>query len=172
MIGALRRLLGLQPASEVPFEVRELPVPPPSAAALFRRSFGAEPPQEPLHFVATRRGKDACVAYVHFIALEPGVFLLGGLCVDATVYRRLSREERASIARHGSLARWLMQQAIARLQGRRAVFAYTGDTRSRRDVEALGFVRDGDTPLFVQWHGASAAERAALTRRIAALGPF
>ena len=76
-----------------------------------------------------------------YTVYEPGVFLLGGLCVDPACYRLLSADERGMVAAEGSLARWLMRQSIERLRPTRAVFGYTGDTRSRRDTRALGFIQ-------------------------------
>jgi hypothetical protein len=156
-----------------PLSLAELEAPDAHVDRLFRRLFRCPPPDYPRHFVVWHRGEGAptLAAYVHFTEHEPGVFLIGGLGVDASVYRRLSPEVRAQLAGEGSLSRWLLRHAIEALGPKRAVFAYTGDTRSRRDVLALGMARSGEH-LFVQWHDQPEAQRPALLARVAALGPF
>jgi len=158
----------------LPFTLAELPRPDAEVERLFRRLFRAPAPDYPRHFVAYHsEGADRrLAAYVHYTAPEPGVFLIGGLSVDASIYRRLSPEQREAVAREGSLSRWLLEESITALEGKRAIFAYTGDTRSRRDIEALGFARAAGAFLWVQWHAEPGEARAALIARIEALGPF
>ena len=157
----------------VPFTVRELPAADAAAAALFRRAFGGPPPGIPRHFVAIADSNGGAVAgYVHYRFFEPGVYLIGGLCVDARQYRKMPAAQRESIAREGSLARWLSRESIAALGAKKAVFAYTGDVRSRRDALALGFQAADHPYLMVQWHDVPAAERPAIEARVAANGPF
>ena len=156
-----------------PFSVEERASPDAAMDALFQRAFRSPPPSFPRHFVcvhgATPLG--AC-AYVHFTAFEPGVYLLGGLCVDARIYRQLAPHERAAIASRGSLSRWLMESSIASLGPKRAVFAYTGNIISRRDTAVLGFALARPPYLIVQWHSEAPGERAAVVERVARLGPF
>ena len=102
----------------------------------------------------------------------PGVYLCGGLCVDTRVYRSLDAPSRATISREGSLSRWLIERSIAALAPLRAVFAYTGDARSRRDAFAVGYVPAAGDHLLVQWHGEPATSRAALVARVEKLGRF
>ena len=140
---------------------------------MFRRSFGGSPPDVPRHFVAIPDSNRGLVAgYIHFRFFEPGVYLCGGLCVDSRIYRHLAAAERDSLAREGSLARWLSRESIAALGPKKAVFAFTGDTRSRRDAMALGFHATTYSFLLAQWHDISPAERLAVERRVAANGPF
>ena len=143
-------------------------------AALFERSFGAPPPDFPRHFVVrTLRGPEPGVCgYIHYTLFEPGVYLLGGLCVDTRVYRRLASDIRGEIAKHGSLSRWLLAQSIQGLGDKCAIFAFTGNSVSRRDCEALGFVAASGPHLIVQWHAEPPDARAALVQRVEALGPF
>jgi hypothetical protein len=156
-----------------PFEVAELGDADARVAALFYKSFRSTAPDFPRHFVAFRTSSHNSIAgYVHFTTYEPGVFLLGGLCVDSSTYRRLTTIERALVAAEGSLARWLMKRSIERLVAVRAVFGYTGDARSRRDATALGFVQAAEPFLIVQWHQQPQPTRAALVAAIDALGPF
>ena len=158
----------------VPFTLAELLHPDPEVDALFRRLFLSPAPAFPRHFAAyCGTGKHRRLAgYVHYTVSGEGVYLIGGLCVDAAIYRSLSPGERDALAKRGSLSRWLLQESITALEGKRAVFAYTGDTRSRRDIEALGFERARAPYLWVQWHGAHPGERASLVERMDALGPF
>jgi hypothetical protein len=159
------------PAAPIPFQVRETWTAA-CAAALFRRCFRSEPPEYRRHFVAMRPSDELVAGYIHFTEFERGVYLCGGLCIDARLYRRLSPGERAAIAGRGSLSRWLLDEGIAALGHKRAVFAYTGNILSRRDVFALGFVPAAGRFLLVQWHQEPGHSREALVRRVEALGPF
>jgi hypothetical protein len=158
----------------VPFAILGLDEPTQGVMSLFQRAFKSVPPDFPRHFAAIFRedSVERVAGYIHFTKFDDGVFLCGGLCVDASVYRRLSPEERSATAMQGSLSRWLSVQAIAALGPKRAVFAYTGDARSRRDAAAIGFKPAGSEHLFVQWHDEPVAQRQALLARVAALGPF
>jgi hypothetical protein len=170
MMQRLRRLIG-RTAVHKPFVFEEVSRPDEQAAALFTRCFKAAPPDIPRHFVA--RFLDHSVrGYVHLMPIEPGVFLVGGLCVDVSIYRALSPQARKEIAKHGSLSRWLLAQAIEMAGTKRAVFAYTGDTMSRRDCAALGFVDAAGDYLVVQWHNEPGGSRDDLIRRIDRIGPF
>ncbi len=157
-----------------PFAVREISRADAGASALFQRAFGAPPPDFPRHFIATLAadGAERVVAYIHYTEFDAGVHLCGGLCVDTRVYRELDASTRGELARRGSLARWFIDESIAALGHNRAVFAYTGDARSRRDAFALGFEPTESKYLLVQWHGEPLATRASLVARIAAHGPF
>lgn len=158
----------------LPFRVIEVARPDAAIQQLFRRLFKAAAPDFPRHFAAYHDdGRSrSLAAYMHFTVQQPGVFLIGGLGVDARIYRRLPAETRKALANRGSLSRWFSHTAIAALGPKRAVFAYTGDTRSRRDAEALGFQQTAAKYLFVQWHDETPASRAALVAQIDALGPF
>jgi hypothetical protein len=168
-----------QADARIPFRVQEIERPDSGSVALFQRAFKSPPPVEPRHFVAILQRKDGgedvhrVGGYIHFSRFEDGVFLCGGLCVDSRLYRVLSRGERAEMARQGSLSRWLSLKSIASLGQRTAVFAYTGDRRSRRDALALGFETTRAPYLLVQWHDAIPdSSRAALVSRVEAHGPF
>ena len=174
MSAIIRRLLGNFPRDQwFPFELEELERADARADALFRKSFHAPAPDIPRHFVAVHKQQRGLVAgYVHYTVYEPGIFLLGGLCVDPASYRVLKAEERRSIAAEGSLARWLIKRSIERLGPTLAVFGFTGDTRSRRDTRALGFIQAAEPFLIVQWHSQPLSARPGLIEKIAALGPF
>jgi hypothetical protein len=163
----------------MPFSVQEIERPDSASIELFQRAFKSPPPMEPRHFVAILHRNDdrenghRIGGYIHFSRFEDGVFLCGGLCIDSRVYRTLQRDERVEIARQGSLSRWLSLKSIAALGHTKAVFAYTGDPRSRRDALALGFVATQAPFLLVQWHETVPDDsRAALIARVDAHGPF
>lgn len=166
MLGWLRRL-----AAPIPFAV-EHPATASEAAALFSKSFGTAPPDFPHHFLARHGATGGIAGYIHYTEAFPGVYLCGGLCVDAHAYRQLAPRERDALRRRGSLSRWLLDESIRRLPAKKAVFAYTGNTASRRDGFGVGFVETGHRHLIVQWHAAAEAEKARLVEQVAALGAF
>lgn len=173
MKSLLGRLLApLRPARAFPFALQRPDEPDAAIAALFRRVFGAEPPREPWHFAAYPRAGGPVAAYVHYIECRPGIFLCGGLCVDARAYRKLAAPLRGRIARDGSLSRWLLARSIEALPAKQAVFGYIGSAQSRRDALALGFEPVAAPHLYVQWHACPPDLRAARTAEVAALGPF
>jgi hypothetical protein len=155
-----------------PFTLRPLAEPDEAVAALFRRAFGGEPPREPFHFAAYRNAGGELAGYVHYIEYRPGVFLCGGLCVDASVYRRLSAVDRARASKAGSLSRWLLARSIEALPRKQAVFAFTGSAQSRRDVLALGFEVAVAPHLFAQWHACGLEARPGHLAEVVAVGPF
>ena len=162
--------------------LRELEQIGPQVEALFRRSFeGRAAPRVPRHYVAFLRATQETFGYIHYHPFEPGVYLCGGLCVDASLYRRLGSAERDALRKQGSLSRWLIRESTAALEDRRAVFAFTGNTLSRRDALALGYVSTAPylhlfsrarRHLLVQWHATGEEDRKALVRRVASGGPF
>ncbi len=172
----LDRLRGAfaKPAAVVrafPFIVREIDAPDAAVEALFFGSFKVPAPNFPLHFIASDRA-GAVAGYVHYTRHAEGVYLCGGLCVDVQRYREMGAEDRARVRKAGSLSRWLLQESIALLQHKKAVFAYTGNVMSRRDGDASGFIPVDGRFLIVQWHGAAADERQSLIDSVAAIGPF
>ena len=156
-----------------PFAIEERASVDADIERIFTRAFRAPPPPFPRHFVGVQESEPRGVcAYVHYTAFEPGVYLLGGLCVDAGIYKGLAPEVRAAITARGSLSRWVLEASIPALGPMRAVFAYTGNVMRRRDGQAVGFQVARPPYLIVQWHAEPAGERAALVERIAKLGPF
>lgn len=140
--------------------------------ALFRRSFGADPPLEPLHFVAEVDGYGVS-GYVHYIPQTRGAFLCGGLCVDPRCYRHMGVAARAQVRREGSVSRVLLRESIASLEHKSAVFAYTGHPTSVRDALELGFeLVSGHRYLYVLWFTDVPEEQARLVAAASAIGPF
>lgn len=155
-----------------PFTAMELPAADARVERLFRKSFHSAPPDYPRHFVAVTRDGAHVGGYIHYTTFEPGVFLLGGLCIDSAIYRVIDRGDRAAIAEHGSLSRWLIARAAELLGPRRAIFAHTGSIASRRDGDALGFVEAVPPHLIVWWHDEPLEARARTVEQVRCLGAF
>lgn len=82
--------------------------------------------------IATYRfGTDdpVCVGFVNFIRVED-FFLTGGLCVDATAYRRMTRGEFDDCQRRGGFAQCMLEWSAAHLRGGVAMVGYCGDKRA------------------------------------------
>lgn len=169
----MERLRGLfRPSRLFPFTLEEIAVPDAQVDALFHGSFRVPAPRFPLHFVARWRRDGSVSGYVHYTRQEPGVYLVGGLCVDPRPYRLMEKTERDLMRHAGSLSRWLLVESTALLPDKLAVFGYTGNLMSLRDGRSTGYIETEHEHLIVQWHAAPDAEKAALVARIAALGPF
>jgi hypothetical protein len=155
-------------------EIRELQQPDFEVVDLFKRVFASAPPTYGRHFIASVRLDQQTLlgGYINFIVWQPQVFLCGGLCVNLAAYQSMSAADRATLKARGSLSRLLSDEAIRSLGPARGVFAYTNDTKSRRDAFALGFVPASGDHLLVQWHDEPEAGRDELIRRVDALGPF
>ncbi len=153
-----------------PFDLVEVAEPDAAIDALFQRAFGTVAPRTPKHFIA--RFGDAVAGYIHYTPHEPGVYLCGGLCVDARIYRALTAPQRTQLRDEGSLSRWMINLSVDQLPSKKAVFAYTGHTMSVRDALAVNCIATSDPHLFVQWHETPVADREPMVRRIAAVGPF
>lgn len=158
--------------SRTPYDFCEVPIPDQEIRHLFLVSFDSSPPETPRHFIARYRRTGEVCGYVHYTEYLPYVFLCGGLCIKRSTYRHLSRKEREVVTRHGSLSRWLLNESISRLEPNWAVFAYTGNTASKRDGIASGFVETSCQHLIVQWHDAPGEERVRLIESVSVVGPF
>lgn len=160
-------------STSFPFRLKEVDKPDERVISLFQKSFGALPPVQPRHFCAICQRNESLAAYIHYKEQEPGVFLIGGLCVDSRTYKNnLTAHQRKIVSNEGSLSRWVLDRSIASLGKKRAIFAYTGNTCSRRDIISLGFVSVQEPYLFVQWHEEPKSERQKLINKIGLLGPF
>ena len=172
LVSRLRGWLTGTDKEPLPFTVEEIAAPDAEVDALFQGSFRVAAPRFPIHYIARWRRDGSVSAYIHYTRHEPGVYLVGGLCVDVRPYRLMSADERARMRAQGSLSRWLLAESTARLPEKRAVFGYTGNVMSLRDGRATGYEQTHHPHLIVQWHDAPPHERTALVERIAALGPF
>lgn len=83
--------------------------------------------------------------YLEYFEVQPGIFILGSLCVDPKVYRALGKEQRAEISRDcSSVARFLVAQSLKILGRKRAVFALARRSWRKRlrspEYADMGFV--------------------------------
>jgi hypothetical protein len=145
------------------------------AKDLFFRAFGHPVPTFPRHYVllCARPGEpEFALGYVHHTLFESS-YLAGGLAVDAWKFRTLAAPEQEEIRRRGGMAEWLMTESCRLARPCAAVFAYIGEPRSLTVNTRVGFRSTGHPHLYILPSSMTAqAELAALSARVAALGPF
>lgn len=149
------------------------------AGELFRRSFGHEVPTYPRHFVLVFSPppdlddtRPRVVAYVHQSPFDE-VYLCGGMCVDATAYRRFPRRLFDQVKAEGGLATIVTRDSIAMLGASPAVFGHVGEPRARQADLRTGFVDTGHEYLMVYWRRElPPTEQRRLIEKAAAHGPF
>lgn len=146
------------------------------AGGLFRRKFASPPPPVGHHIVAML--KDAAGAlhvagYAHFHAFED-VMLVGGVCTDGDVMRRLSPELSRQAATAGGVYFNILKYAFAKFADQcNAYFGYCGDARAEVVNLSAGFSRTGHRYLLVNFHKPLDDRlRDALVGKVAAIGPF
>lgn len=147
------------------------------ADPLFRRRYGTDAPDFPLHVFAFskqpsgERGPVLC--YIHFTVLED-VLLGGGACVDNRELRRLDASSRTAIREAGGLYAHALSWAVRHYSGRyKAIFGYCGDALAERIDLAVGFSKTEHRHLLVNFIAdVDDAERARLVELAHAVGPF
>lgn len=153
----------------------ELPEANRLAADLFYRVYRQPIPDFPRHFVLVceRPGQDLFVlGYVHQTQFE-SAYLAGGLVVDAWKFRTLAETEKQEIRGRGGMGEWLMTDSCRKVQPCAAIFGYIGDAKALLVDTRVGFRPTGYPYLYVfAPPSANRDELAALTTRVAALGPF
>jgi hypothetical protein len=142
---------------------------------LFRRKFGCDPPDYPIHFVAFYRfapGELQTVGYVHYLAFEDS-YLCGGLVIDDRLYRRMKREHRVALKAAGGISELLLRSAMIELADAPAIWGYVGDLLSEKVNIRVGLRRTAHQYLMVHWSKPLAPEeKDRRLSRVAALGPF
>jgi peptidoglycan/xylan/chitin deacetylase (PgdA/CDA1 family) len=149
------------------------------AGDLFKHCFGHEIPDYPRHFVLVYspppQAEDLTpqvVAYVHQTPHEE-FFLTGGMCVDATAYRRMPRWLFEQARDQGGLATIVTRDSMEMLGDSPAAFGHVGEPRARAADLRTGFVDTDHEHLMVLWRRElPEAERRRLIERAAAIGPF
>ncbi|MGB8635123.1 MAG: hypothetical protein WCD66_03100 [Rhodanobacteraceae bacterium] len=121
---------------------------------LFDRRYRLQVPDFPLHVVAMHvaaDGSSQVACYIHFT--DCGDLLLsGGACTDNRVLRRMSAEERAALREHGGIFQYTVAWSARHFSSRfAAIFGYTGDTLTRRVIDALGWEHTEYPHLTVDW---------------------
>lgn len=142
---------------------------------LFRRRFGADPPNYPRSFVAfyrPRRWTLEVVGFVHYLAFEDS-YLCGGLVIDERRYRQMPSEHRRVIKAAGGIAEKMLRLTFARLRDSPAIWGYVGDALAEKVDLRVGFRHTEDRHIMVCWNKElSPEEKAQRLARVAALGPF
>ncbi len=149
------------------------------AGDLFRRSFGHDVPDYPRHFVLVysppageKSTQPLVFAYVHQRPHED-LYLGGGMCVDATAYRRMPRWLFEQARDEGGLATIVTRGSIAMLGDSPAAFGHVGEPRARAADLRTGFVDTGEEHLMVYWRRPLPdEEKRRIIERAAAVGPF
>ena len=123
------------------------------AGDLFKRSFNAEIPDFPTHFVflATfEPGISLTLGYLHYTRKD-SLFLCGGMCVNTRALRYLSKAQRSEIKQQGGVAMMMATDSLQQLSGHEAVFAHVGHTGSYRICMAKNFIDTQYDYLIVNW---------------------
>ena len=145
-----------------------------AAGELFLRKFKHPIPDYPRHFIMQYEpapGTVETIGYVHYLAFE-NCWLCGGMCIDGMAQRRMPREHREKIRAAGSLAETMLRESFRQLGPCAAIFGYVGEASARIVDLRAGFIDTGEPLLMVVWRDAVEADRPALVRKAAALGPF
>ena len=145
-------------------------------APVFRRKFGAEPPDVPHHIVSFFRADDGALwpaSYVHFRPFGE-LLLVGGAATDGSVFARMSEAQRQQVRDSGGLYLRALRWAFARYAEQcLAYFGYCGDARAWDVDMQAGFVPTAHDRLIAHWHRPLTEDaRHALTATAHALGPF
>ncbi len=157
-------------------EVNEVRTPSPQAAALFKKSFNAEIPLFPHHievrYLGSNQNEPPIVGYVHFTATKDA-YLCGGMCIDATAYKRMDATHRARIGQAGGITEIMLRACFHDLTDKPAIFGYCGDVRAMKVDLRAGFVPTQHPYLIVHWkHEVSDSSKAELVAAAYAIGAF
>ena len=157
-------------------EVIEMVAPPAPAAVLFRKSFNAEIPQFPHHmlvrYIGGNHEEPPIVGYVHFTATKD-FYLCGGMCIDATAYKRMATTHRTRIGEAGGITEIMLRACFHDLSDKPAIFGYCGDVRAMKVDLRAGFVPTQHPYLIVHWkHEISDSSKAELVAAAYAIGAF
>lgn len=131
------------------------------AGDLFRRSFNAEIPDFPKHFVflaSVAPGISLTLGYLHYTPKD-SLYLCGGMCVNSRAIRHLSKTQRADIKQQGGVAMMMATSSLQQLTGHEAVFAHVGHTGSYRICMAKNFIATPYEHLIVNWQESISHER-------------
>ncbi len=156
--------------------VIEVTTPLEQAAALFTKSFNADIPQFPHHMVVRYLGGNdvapPIVGYVHFTATKEA-YLCGGMCIDATAYKRMDATHRKRIGEAGGITEIMLRACFHDLTDKPAIFGYCGDVRAMKVDLRAGFEPTQHPYLIVHWkHALSDSRKAALVADAYAIGAF
>ena len=121
------------------------------AGDLFKRLFNASIPDFPRHYIATYLADTTMVAgYVHFTKAAE-IYLCGGLCIDARLYRQMPATLRTRVGSDGGIAEVMLRECFSDLNDRDAIFGYCGDLKSMKVCLRAGFLPTQHPFLIVHW---------------------
>jgi len=147
------------------------------AAELFRRKFGAAPPDVGRHFVALYRpggGSDELrvLGYVHQNPYGDS-YLTGGFCIDELAYRRMPPSHRSQLRAEGGIAEKLMRYSLASLPEAVVFWGYVGNSQARNVDLRVGFESLDHAHLMALWNKPlTPREKATRIQAVKAVGPF
>lgn len=121
---------------------------------LFDRRYRLPVPEFPHHVVAMYVGADGAAqtaCYIHFTDCGE-LILCGGACTDNRVLRRMDAPQRDALREVGGIFQYALGWSMRHFSDRfAAVFGYTGDTLTRRVIDALGWENTEHPHLTVAW---------------------
>jgi hypothetical protein len=143
---------------------------------LFRRKFGAAPPDVAHHLVALYRDDERGLQIAGYSHMRPfgDIYLSGGSCSDGNVIRRMPQPERDALYGAGGTWFLILEYAFERYADRcDAFFGHCGDARALQVALAAGFELTEHQHLIVHWHKPlHEVVRRALVAKAHAIGPF
>jgi hypothetical protein len=156
-------------------QLAQIPDPAP-IAALYRRTWGAEPPDFEFHAVAWHRRPDASlqpISYLH-LWLRDDTCLLGGACTDGAAIAAMPADQRERLRAAGGAMLQVTRFAIG-LYGDRCegFFGHCGDNRSWAVLARAGFEPTAFPNRIAHWHRPlPEARKRELVQRVLGFGTF
>lgn len=143
---------------------------------LFHRRYREPAPDFPIHVVGFWRGSATTrqpLAYIH-LTQHRNALLVGGVCVDNRLMRRLPADSRAVFARAGGIYLYTLSAVFRDYGGRcDAFFGFCGDALAERINQAAGARHTVHPHLMVYYPRPMAPDAAAaLIADVHSLGPF
>ncbi len=125
----------------------------PMAGALFKKSFNAQIPDFPKHFVllATDGSETSLTLGYGHVTKHQNIYLGGGMCVNSQALRHLPRSIRRKLSQQGGAAFTLVDKIVKTLDDCDAVFAYVGHKAAYKIDLAVGFKQTQHEHLIVYW---------------------
>ncbi len=165
----------IKPAAMEQIKLLEVDDAEPLAGELFQRSFKAQIPDFPKHFVLqadNQHGQNLTLGYVHFTQYH-NIYLGGGMCVNSRALRQIPQQLRAQLNACGGVAFYMLSEAVKTLQDCDAVFGYVGHKGAYHIDLAVGFEQTSYKHLIVYWKSVlSQAEQQKIIQTAHEVGPF
>lgn len=143
---------------------------------LFQRKFASPPPTDGHHLVALVKSESGELCVVGYVHLRPfgSVMLVGGVCTDGQVIRRMPDEQASSIKAAGGIYFHILRFAFDKFSDKcLAYFGYCGDARAEVVNLSAGFQRTEHQYLLVYFHRSlDESTRKALIAEVVQIGSF